>query len=90
MAADARWIALTAAVSALALTACGGGTTTAERPGPGSDFVRVLVEANDGHVDPAPAYEEAARQCGERLQRSVFFMAQPVGPEDRLFVFRCE
>lgn len=79
-----------ALASLLGLAACGGATTTADRPAPGSDFVRVLVEANQGHLDPAPAYEEAARQCGERLQTAVFFQAQPIGPEDRLFLFRCE
>lgn len=75
---------------ALGAAACGGPGTTADRPVPGSDFVRVVVEANEGHIDPEPAYDEAARQCGERLQRAVFFMAQPVGEEDRMFLFRCE
>lgn len=74
----------------LALAACGSSTSVLDQPAPNSDFVRVLVEANDGFVDPEPAHAEAARQCGQRLQQAVFFMAHPVGTDDRMFLFRCE
>jgi hypothetical protein len=46
-----------AAAAALVVAACGGETRTLTPAEEGSDFVRVLVEATDGHVDPAPAHE---------------------------------
>lgn len=80
----------------MTIAACGPDTAVDNRLGSDlgdrdrSDFLRVLVEEQDGWIDPAPAHEEAARYCGERLQTAQFFMAQDVGPGRRIFMFRCQ
>ncbi len=79
----------------LATAACGPDTTLDSQLGSGigdrdrSDFVRVLVEEQNGWIDSSAAHEEAADHCGQRLQTAQFFMAQDVGPGRRVFMFRC-
>ena len=81
---------------ALAAAACGPDTELDSRLGSGigdrdqSDFVRVLVEEQNGWIDSSAAHEEAAAHCGDRLQSAQFFMAQDVGPGRRVFMFRCQ
>ena len=80
----------------LTTMACGPDTALDSRLGSGigdrdrSDFVRVLVEEQDGWIDSSAAHQEAAAHCGERLQSAQFFMAQDVGPGRRIFMFRCQ
>ena len=86
-----RALAPTLPACIAALVACTGSDTVTGTYGrAGSDFLRVLVARSNGHIDPTPAYRRADEYCGERLQSAVFFMAQDVGDDERLFYFRCE
>ena len=86
-----RWQSVAVLGACLVGIGCTGGSDPrATREPPESEFFRVIIPRQDGVVDTAPAYEAAATHCGERLQSSVFFMAQDIGPSERMLYFRCE